>query len=96
MADFSLATQNQWWIDPNKIQEDDQIQRAEKSSVRWNPRILYTFNLEQDAVYTLRGPRQVGKTTAIKLTIKKILETGINPRRIFYWTCDLLSNPNIT
>jgi predicted AAA+ superfamily ATPase len=94
MTDFSLATQNQWWIDPKKIQEDEQIQRAERSSVRWNPRILYTFNLEQDAVYTLRGPRQVGKTTAIKLIIKKILETGINPRRIFYWTCDLLSNPN--
>jgi len=93
MSDFSLATQNPWWVNVRKIQTDEQIVGVENSRVRWDPRIIYTFDLERDAVYTLRGPRQVGKTTAVKLLIKKMLESGIDPRRVFYWTCDLLSTP---
>lgn len=93
MVDFSLATQNPWWINVRRIQTDEQIVGVENSRLRWDPRIIYTIDLERDSVYTLRGPRQVGKTTAIKLLIRKKLETGINPRRVFYWTCDLLSTP---
>jgi hypothetical protein len=44
--------------------------------------------MDVDAVYTLRGPRQVGKTTLVKL-IKKLVDDGVEGRRIFYWTCDL-------
>jgi len=36
----------------------------------------------------LRGPRQVGKTTLVRLKIRELLESGIDTRRVFYWACD--------
>ncbi|WP_052295949.1 ATP-binding protein [Pseudothermotoga thermarum] len=42
--------------------------------------------------YTIRGPRQVGKTTFLKLYIKKLLESGIPPSRILFLTCDDLKD----
>jgi len=38
------------------------------------------------------GPRQVGKTTYLKLSILDLLEKGINPRNVMYFSCDLLRN----
>ena len=44
-------------------------------------------------VYTLRGPRQIGKTTLIKLQIKQMLEDGVPPLHIMYYTLDLARGP---
>lgn len=49
------------------------------------------FDLEKDRVYTLRGPRQVGKTTLIKLFIADLLKNGKNPLAVFYFSCDAIS-----
>mgnify|MGYP001626390211 CR=1 FL=1 len=38
------------------------------------------------------GPRQVGKTTAVALLIKRLLESGVDPRSIFYFSCDRLAD----
>jgi len=54
---------------------------------------MYFFNLKQDAIYTMRGPRQVGKTTLIKIMIRERLNEGIHPKRIFFWACDLIDSP---
>jgi predicted AAA+ superfamily ATPase len=32
----------------------------------------------------------VGKTTYLKLLVKELLEKGVPPRNILYFTCDLL------
>jgi predicted AAA+ superfamily ATPase len=41
-------------------------------------------------IYIITGARQVGKTTFLKLLIKKLLiEDNISPKQIFYITCDL-------
>jgi len=58
------------------------------TNVRWVPPILDEFTLDQDAIYTLRGPRQVGKTTACKILIKRLLKAGIEPRALLYFSCD--------
>lgn len=81
-------------MNPDAIEVDEYISRFKECSVRWVPRIKYFFDLESDAVYTVRGPRQVGKTTLIKLMIRELLREGVRPtRRIFYWTCDLVEGP---
>ena len=36
----------------------------------------------------MRGPRQVGKTTELKLLVKDLLSEGIPPRNIAYYPCD--------
>ncbi|MDH5200432.1 MAG: ATP-binding protein [Candidatus Bathyarchaeota archaeon] len=51
------------------------------------------MDMDSDNIYTLRGPRQVGKTTLLKLIIRDLIREGVNPRRIFYWTCDLIEGP---
>lgn len=88
-----LIRQNRWWTDKDLIQEDKDLRKRSASKVDWSPRLHFFFKFNEDAIYTLRGPRQVGKTTLVKIMIKELLETGIEARRIFYWTCDLVSGP---
>lgn len=91
METQKLIRQNPWWTDRESIEEDKHIRKKETSKIDWSPRLKFFFKLNKDAIYTLRGPRQVGKTTLVKTMIKELLETGIEGRRIFYWTCDLVS-----
>lgn len=88
-----LIDQNPWWRKPSSILRDKYILALAKSKVRWEPRLQYRFDFNADAVYTLRGPRQVGKTTLLKVIIKHLMNEGIPPRNIFYYTCDLVDNP---
>jgi len=46
------------------------------------------FDWNTDLVYTLRGPRQVGKTTLLKLIIKDMLAESISPDHILYLDCE--------
>lgn len=89
----SLVIQNPWWRTSQSIESDKYIIQFEESGVKWNPRIRYFFDMSHDHVYTLRGPRQVGKTTLVKLIIRDLIRGGVSPRRIFYWTCDLVEGP---
>lgn len=55
--------------------------------------MLDEFNLDRFAIYTLRGPRQVGKTTAIKILINDLLkEEGILKEQVMYYSCDNIDN----
>ena len=87
-----LMDQNPWWRDPKAILKDKYIMALDKSKVRWDPRLKYKFDFT-DAIYTLRGPRQVGKTTLLKDIIRYLLRSRVPPRNIFYYTCDLIDNP---
>jgi len=88
-----LMDQNPWWRDPKAILKDKYIIALDKSKVRWDPRLKYKFSLNTDAIYTLRGPRQVGKTTLLKDLILQLIKSRVLPRNIFYYTCDLIDNP---
>jgi hypothetical protein len=90
---IELMDQNPWWRKPEEITKDKNIVALTKSQVCWNPRIKYTFDLDADVVYTLRGPRQVGKTTLLKDMIRGLLKCNVPPRNIFYFACDLIDNP---
>lgn len=83
---------NPWWEVPERIELDRSIIDYRESKLRWHPKIKDQFKLNLDAVYSLRGPRQVGKTTLIKIMIKELLEGGIPPRAIFYYACDLVAS----
>ncbi len=82
-----LKEQNPWWIAKDKINSDVNLEKLNNIKYVWYPRIIDSFDMEKDIIYTLRGSRQVGKTTAMKLLIKKLLMT--NPKEnIFYFTCN--------
>lgn len=86
-----LKEQNPWWIAKEKIEEDVNLEKLTTVMYRWHPRVLDSFETGRDAVYTLRGSRQVGKTTTLKLLVKKLLAES--PKEsIFYFTCNNVDN----
>ena len=92
-----LVKQNPWWQDPNRINDDEKIMEW-NDAIRYEPELLrtiqYDFSPNNSVVYTLRGLRQVGKTTLIKLQIKRFLDRGVSPISIMYYTMDLAQGPN--
>ncbi len=68
-----LAQRNPWWKNKDLILEDRNLRKRKGSKVDWTPRIKYKFSLNEDAIYTVRGPRQVGKTTLVKIMIEELL-----------------------
>jgi len=88
----ALGDQNPWWKDKALVSDDTLIVAWERSSFKWLPRIVKTFKWNVTVIYSLRGPRQVGKTTLLKLVIRDLLEKGVDARRIFYWSCDQLES----
>ncbi|WP_048150621.1 ATP-binding protein [Palaeococcus ferrophilus] len=82
-----MAVQNPWWADPDAIYDDERVKRA----LSQTPRVEYRF---EPTNKVLIGPRQVGKTTYMKLSIAKLIEAGISPRNILYFSCDLLRDYN--
>ena len=72
---------NPWWESPERIESDRSIVEYQESKLQWQPKIREEFKLTQDVVYTLRGPRQVGKTTLIKMIARELLRDGVAPRQ---------------
>lgn len=83
---------NPWWQNAERIGEDPRVAEWEGAAFRWVPRLCRTFE-DADVIYTMRGPRRVGKTTLLKLRIMDLLKKGTPPKNIFYFSCDLLSGP---
>lgn len=87
-----LVKFNPWWRNAAKIHEDTKIKEFELAKAKWKPRIIHSFDLGGSKIYTLRGPRQVGKTTMLKLIVKQLLDGGMRPTDIFYYSCDMISS----
>ena len=88
----SISQQNKWWKDSSEIHNDLHIRAFENAKIQWEPRIKHFIKFDADRIYTLRGPRQVGKTTLVKNLIRDLLIGGSDPKSIFYYTCDMIAN----
>ena len=82
-----LKEQNPWWVAKEKISEDVNLFKLRTVKFKWHPTVINAFNLKKDVVYTLRGSRQIGKTTLLKLLVKKLLKDSPK-ENIFYFTCN--------
>ncbi len=87
-----LREQNPWWSKEIAINNDPLIQRYNQGPVHWIPALFHKIQLNKGLILTLRGPRQVGKTTLVKLLVKKLLEE-VSARDICYMACDLVDSP---
>lgn len=85
-----LALLNPWWKGKGHINEDRHMREFEGKKYKWKPELLVKIKLLPDNIFTLRGPRQVGKTTLIKLLIRDLLDKGMDEKSIFFWNCDEL------
>lgn len=82
-----MGEENPWWKDAGAIESDAHIAEWEQSNLHWRPPVIDDFTLDKDAVYTLRGARRIGKTTAVKLLIRTLLKGGTCPHNILFYTC---------
>jgi len=84
-----LSEQNPWWIDKNNILKDFKVSSLNKLKYQWDPNLRHFIKLDSDVIFTIRGPRQVGKTTLIKLIIKDLLlNKNVKPEDILFWSCE--------
>src|SRR3712207_4644511 len=77
-----FARQNRWWLDPAGVERDRHLRRLRQAPIRWEPSLPFRF--DKDAVYTLRGPRQVGKSTILERQIAALLAGGWPSHAILY------------
>lgn len=89
MAIELLSAQNPWWADRSAIQQDRHLSEYYKAPIHWRPALLDEIRLDEDLIYIIRGPRQIGKTTSLKLLIEAMLQQDVDPRRICYLDCEL-------
>lgn len=71
---------NPWWREKTWSKRDQDLRAARDSNIGYEPDAL--DDLQPGALYLLRGPRRVGKTVAIKQTIKRLLDQGTPPLSI--------------
>lgn len=88
-----LYIMNPWWRDRVAIYADRNILQYQQSKFKYDPKVLFSeIDLSIPGIYTLRGPRQVGKTTFSKLLILRLIESGVEPSRILFFTCDMVKD----
>ncbi len=77
-----MELQNPWWHDNESIARDGKVRRVLDSGEK------LVMGLE-DRNTVMIGPRQLGKTTALKYDIyRKIEKEGVNPKSILYYSFD--------
>lgn len=81
--DRELIAGSPWWRNPDGWQESDvQLRTATESPLDYDPQPLH--DLTPGGLYVLRGPRRVGKSTALKKLIARRLGDGASPRSILH------------
>jgi len=79
---------NPWWRNRQAIQQDKHIRTFEESKIKWRPPLLKT-SLHEDALHIIKGPRQVGKTTLLKLFIRNLLaDKKVSEKDILFLSID--------
>ena len=84
-----MIKQNPWWRDKTEIENDEDIKKWREGSRKWIPFVMNKISLKPFSLNFIFGPRQVGKTTLVKLLIKKLLDEGVEKEKIFYFRCYL-------
>lgn len=90
LSDSQILRFNPWWRDPGWAATDPHLRRLEESSLRLPAPQVEEIDLESPAVHLLRGPRQVGKSTDLKLLVRRALDRSAEPRTVIYLSLDLL------
>ena len=79
-----IAKFNPWW----ENREDYHIKLWRSQGYRWRPNWINELSLEPFSLNFVLGPRQVGKTTGIKILISELIKK-VEPERILYLNCEI-------
>jgi uncharacterized protein len=90
LAEEQIVAQNPWWSDQGWSANDRQLALLAGAPVRLPAELVGAVDLTEAGIHVLRGPRQVGKTTDLKLLVQRALAEGRDARSIVYLTLDLI------
>ena len=90
---MDLTIENSWWFEGGLWQDSD-LMRAREALFQYHPKPFSLEDLQTHSVFTLRGPRRVGKTATLKLLIASLIEDhGVLPRSILWLNLDTIRTP---
>jgi hypothetical protein len=95
LTDAHILDLNPWWTEPAWEGTDPHLRRLREQPRQLPAPLVDTLDLSVAAVHTVRGPRQVGKSTALKLLVQRALSAGRQPTSIIYLALDHLEGQPI-
>ncbi len=92
LTDNELIDFNPWWRDAAWRTQDPHLLALDDQPVRLPADFVLDIDLVNPGVSVLRGPRQVGKSTDLKLLVDRALDEGWSNRAVIYLALDLLED----
>ncbi len=96
LSDAQLTRMNPWWTSPAWEALDPHLRDLAERPVRLPSPLVEEIDLDAAGLHTVRGPRQVGKSTDLKLLARRALTSGRDARQVVYIAMDLLLGQPIT
>jgi predicted AAA+ superfamily ATPase len=90
LSDEQILSQNPWWGEREWAVDDRQLVLLAGAPARLPAELVDAIDLARAGIHVLRGPRQVGKTTDLKLLVERALAEERDARSILYLTLDLI------
>ncbi|UCF07823.1 MAG: ATP-binding protein [Thermoplasmata archaeon] len=82
-----MERHNPWWVN----EPDIGFEQWKEAKVNWVPEVVNKITLKPFSLHFLSGPRQVGKTTAVKILIQRLIMKR-PVKSVFYYSCDELTD----
>ena len=95
LSEEEILGQNRWWSDPAWCDGDPHLSLLEAQPLRLGADFVTGLGLRDAGIHILRGPRQVGKSTDLKLLVERALAAGFAARSIVYLSLDLLEGQHL-
>jgi predicted AAA+ superfamily ATPase len=96
LTDDLIARQNVWWTDPAGWESTDaHLRRLAAQPISLPSMTADVIPLDRPGLHTLRGARQVGKSTDLKLLARRALLTGFAPRNVLYFSFEPLIGQHV-
>jgi len=96
LVEEQILAANRWWSDPAWRASDPHLMLLEAQPLRLGADFVTGLDLRDPGIHILRGPRQVGKSTDLKLLVERALQEGFPPRSIVYLALDLLEGQSLS
>lgn len=88
-----LNERSPWRVRVGWEPDDPDLRAAARLPLSYEPRPLAGFG--PPGLYVLRGPRRVGKSLELKRAVVGLLAGGVDPKTVFYCSCDGLSRQDL-
>lgn len=90
----NIRFQNPQWDQVENFLRDPTLERLKKAPKILSHPIKKRIIPENDRIFIMKGPRQIGKTTLVKLLMKDLLQKGNPPASLLYLSMDIAGLKN--